>query len=162
LQFSEIPGRPNGVSTPIGGVSWTPPEFDVAVARRVLVFLEDRRVLYWPFEAETPEDCVASVLEMRRFLTEQLAVGGIGDDLRGPLRGMRAACRKFLEDTERDAAKHLGWGTHWPSGPGAWVFNQAIGEIGGVVGVHVAQIAVRYGFGVPETLDVIVPASDDV
>lgn len=29
-----------------------------------------------------------------------------------------------------------------------------------MVGVHVAQIAVRYGLDVPETLDVIVLASD--
>ena len=74
MKFSEIGARLTGISTPIFGASWTPPIADVAVARRVLVFLEDRRVLYSPYEVEMPEHCVASVLEIRRFLTEQLGL----------------------------------------------------------------------------------------
>ncbi|MGO9899683.1 MAG: DUF6650 family protein [Solirubrobacteraceae bacterium] len=160
MKFSEILSRLDGISTPIGGVSWTPPESDVAVARRVLVFLEDRRVLYEPYEAEVPNHCVQSVLEIRRFLTDQLAGGGIGEDLSGPLRAIRAACRKFLGDADD---RRRGWGFddawHGP-GPG-WEFNQTLGEMRGVIGLHVAQIAARYRLDVPDPLAKILPARDE-
>ena len=156
MKLSEIISRLNGISTPVGGVSWTPPQPDVTVARRVLVFLEDRRVLYYPSEAETPKYCVASVIEIRRFLTDQLAAGGIADDLAGPLRAMRAACRKFLSEIDADeAARERPW-----LGSAGWVFNQALGEMRGVFGIHIAQLAVRYGLDVPDPLAAILPADD--
>jgi transposase-like protein len=86
MRFSEIAGRLNGVSTPIFGVSWTPPVSDVAVAREVIIFMEDKRVLYSPSDVEVPDHCVQSVIDMRRFLTEILGRGGLNDELTGPLR----------------------------------------------------------------------------
>lgn len=159
MKFSEIISRLNGISTPVGGVSWTPPQSDVEIARRVLVFLEDRRVLYSPYEVEMPEHCVASVLEIRRFLTDQLA-SGIGDDLSGPLRAMRAACRKFVGDVDDDRLRRDRWHGPYRGGVGGWEFQQALGEMRGVIGIHIAQIAVRYGLDVPEPLAVILPAAD--
>ena len=64
--------RLNGISCPVFGVQWTAPVLDVTVARRVMRFLEDRRVLYSPFAWEKPVRCVESVLEIRRFLTTEL------------------------------------------------------------------------------------------
>ncbi|MGC2234073.1 MAG: DUF6650 family protein [Candidatus Acidiferrum sp.] len=59
-----------GDSTPLGGVSWQSSDLEVsAVSRRVIAFLEDRRVLYAPDELEVPSHCVHSILEIRRFLT---------------------------------------------------------------------------------------------
>lgn len=46
MKFKEVIGRITGFSVPIFGVSWNPPQPDVTAARKVLVFLEDRRVLY--------------------------------------------------------------------------------------------------------------------
>ncbi len=162
VKLSEIMTRLNGISTPVGGVSSTPPQPDVAVVRRVLVFLEDRRVLYSPYEAEVPEHCVDSVLEIRRFVTGQLTAGGIAEDLAGPLRAMRAACRKFLDQVGASEHKHR-HGLHLDVrlGGAGWVFNQALGEMRGVFGLHVAQLAVRYGLDVPEPLSTILPADDE-
>ena len=52
MKFSEIAGRLSGFSTPIFGVQWEPPVIDRDVARRVISFLEDRRVLYDPYERD--------------------------------------------------------------------------------------------------------------
>ncbi len=48
MTFTEIAHRLTGISSPFFGVSWVPPEADVTIAQRVLVFLEDRRVLFAP------------------------------------------------------------------------------------------------------------------
>jgi hypothetical protein len=100
MQLSEILSRLTGFSTPIGGVSWQPGTPDVEVGRRVFDFLEDRRVLFTPAAAETPDYCVESVLQIRKFLTDVLTNQGIGNDLAGHLKGMRAACRRFLDQLD--------------------------------------------------------------
>jgi hypothetical protein len=46
-------------------------------------------------------------------------------------------------------------------GPVDLQLNQAIGELRGVVGVHVAQLAVRYGLDVEDELAQILPTADD-
>jgi hypothetical protein len=45
MKFSEIANRLTGISTPFGGASWQPADMEIAAARRVIAFLEDRRVL---------------------------------------------------------------------------------------------------------------------
>ena len=72
MRFKEILSRVTGLSSPIFGVSWTPPEAQIATERRVVVFLEDRRALYAPSEMAVPQHCVQSVLDIRAFLTAQL------------------------------------------------------------------------------------------
>jgi uncharacterized protein DUF6650 len=54
VKFSEIANRLTGISTPLGGVSWQSSDLEVSAARRVIAFLEDRRVLYAPDELEVP------------------------------------------------------------------------------------------------------------
>jgi RHS repeat-associated protein len=64
MKFSEIANRLTGISTPLVGVSWQPTDLEVSAARRVIAFLEDRRVLYAPEEMEVASHCVDSVLEI--------------------------------------------------------------------------------------------------
>ena len=73
MKFSEIAGRITGFSTPIFGISWTPPQVDVEIARGVLIYLEDRRVLHVPHDIELPDYAVQSVFDIRRFLTDLLS-----------------------------------------------------------------------------------------
>jgi len=73
---------------------------------------------------------------------------------------MRAACRKFLDHIQsRDSdlvvyAWHYG---HWAS----WEFNAALGELRGVFGIHLAQIAARFRIDIEDKLASILPAKDD-
>lgn len=77
MKFSEIAKRLTGFSTPVFGVSWNPPESERVVAKRVIAQLEDRRVLYNPSEMEVPDQCVTSVVDIRRMLSRELgSLGG--------------------------------------------------------------------------------------
>ncbi len=158
MKFQEVLSRLTGISTPIFGVSWNPPEAERAVARRIIVFLEDKRVLYIPSEMEVPRHCVDSVFRIRDFLTSELGQSNSGQ-LAESLRAMRAACRKFLQTGDANSnrivlpASQLG---HHAS----WVFNGALGEMRGVFGIHIAKIAAQYGLEIEDDLASTLPVSE--
>jgi len=160
MKFREILSRVTGLSVPIFGVQWNPPESECAVARRVLAFLEDRRVLFVPSEMEVPRHCVESVLRIREFLTTELGTLNSERELALSLRAMRAACRKFMATVEADDDRIVRFGAghgHYAS----WIFNGAVGELRGVFGVHIARIAVSHGLDIEGELASILPASTD-
>ena len=120
-------------------------------------FLEDRRVLYNPSELEQPRYCVQSVIEIRRFLTSEL--GNLPEvGLAGTLAAMRAACRKFLDslDSSHGGASHIPDGM-FHGGFQEWVFVSALGELRGVTGVLIAEMAARYDLEVEDDLASIIP-----
>jgi hypothetical protein len=158
MKFSEVARRLTGISCPIFGVSWDPGVAKVTSARRVLTYLEDRRVLFVPFEVEMPEHCVDSILDIRRFLTAELGqLDDKDDDVAPHLRAMRASCREFLD---RVATLDGGPGAFRRPfyGSQEWMFNQALGELRGVFGVHVAQLSAKFGIDIEDDLAVILPA----
>lgn len=160
MHFSEILNQLTGISTPVFGVSWNPPQAERIVARRVVSFLEDRRVLYLPSEMENPRHCVESVLEIRHYLTSELGSLPSETEIAQSLRSMRAACRKFLNrvSADKDGAI-LTYGSHrnhWAS----WIFNDALGQMRGVFGIHIAQIAAKYGLDVEDDLATLIPDQD--
>jgi hypothetical protein len=160
MKFSEIVSRVTGLSCPIFGAQWNPPESECVVARRVLAFLEDRRVLYSPSEMEDPHHCIESVLRIREFLTTELSKLSSDKEISLSLSAMRAACRKFLSTVEADERRAIRFGAslgHFAS----WVFNGALGEIRGVFGVHVARIAAAHGLDVEDELASVLPAATD-
>ena len=163
MHFAEIASRLTGISTPVFGVSWNPPQPDRVVAKRVLTFLEDRRVLYVPTDVEVAEHCVSSVLDIRRFLTQILTEESDGD-FADHLRAMRAACRKFLgtvgfrDDTREFLLPHHRF---YGNGLNDWALNQALGELRGVFGIHIAQLAVKYGLDVEDQLAAVLPVEPD-
>ncbi|MCE5202788.1 MAG: hypothetical protein LLG24_00990 [Actinomycetia bacterium] len=160
MRFEEIASRVTGFSTPVFGVSWQPPEPEIVAARRVIAFLEDRRVLYVPSEMEVPHHCVMSVMEIRHFLTQELGALGDQSGLHRSLRAMRAACRKFLDEVgaqDGDIVRYGGHHNHWAS----WQFNGALGELRGVFGLQLARIATEYGLDIEDELARILPGADD-
>lgn len=112
MKFKEIASRLTGFSVPVFGVSWNPHEPEIAVARRVLAFLEDRRVLFNPYHLEVADQCVHSVVEIRHFLTEEIGKLSTDSKLADHLRAIRAACRKFLNDMHPASRRVLR--PHWP------------------------------------------------
>jgi hypothetical protein len=162
MKPSEIATRITGFSSPIFGISWDPPQADIVIARRIMTFLEDRRVLYNPSEVEVPAHCIESVLDIRRHLTDIMMEHGQADELQKNLRAMRAACRRFLErmqiSPQDEDSRILREVARQRIGYADFRFNQALGELRGVFGIHVAQIAVKYGLEVEDQLASIFPS----
>jgi hypothetical protein len=154
--------RITGIKVPWFGVSWKPTTAEADVAQRVISFLEDRRVLYNPYEMEVAEHCVDSVLRIREFLTQVLTELPNKKGLSQHLRAMRAACRKFVDITDPSAGG-LDHPPHmFSGGPDIWRFASALGELRGVIGLHVAIIAKKNKLGVEGELAAILPAAEEL
>lgn len=149
IKFSKILKRLTGISTPVFGVSWNPPDSDREIVRRLTAFLEDRRVLYNPYDLEMPMYVDESLVEIRRELTRLLQT--IDDDSGIPphLRAMRAACRKYL-----DASSLRRVPTRRAMQVGSFA---GLGELRAIFGIHIGQLAVKYGVDVEEELASILP-----
>lgn len=158
VKFLDIVNRLTGISTPVFGISLNPPETERVVAKRIVAFLEDRRVLYSPSEVEVPQYCVDSVIEIRHILSGELGTLDRRSSLAQSLSAMRAACWKFLDTVQADERNFIRYGadrSHYAS----WVFIAAIGELRGVFGVHLAALAAAYGVDVEAQLAAILPAA---
>ena len=130
-----------------GGVQWNTTEREVDRVRRVIVELEPRRVLFSTYTNEVPEQCVASVIQIRDMLTSVLSEPGNSRELAGSLRLMRGACVTFLirvgasedpadlEDGRRRLFRHEHWHMH------DYHFGEALGELHAVMGIQAAILA---------------------
>jgi hypothetical protein len=128
------------------------------MARRLITFLEDRRVLFALPEMENPAHCVESVLKIREYLTTELAAAPESGELAQHLPALRGACRKFL-NTVTPLLEHPTW---LPSAAHAghyatWVFYSALGELRAQFGIHIALIAAKFNLDVEDELASIFP-----
>ena len=93
-----------------------------------------------------------------------MAPGGLNDELMSSLRTIRAACRKFTNSLgghtvgSRLILPPTSFGMEYMHDAG---FNQALGELRGVVGIEVAKIAAAHGLDVEDGLASILPVADD-
>jgi hypothetical protein len=142
-------------------VVWQGAGQDKHVARNVVSFLEDRRVLFGDRQAEDEVFCIQSANEARRFLTDQLARVELQESLAASLRAMRLAFRRFVDA----AGPHGAHFKHWTPRPflEADPFSVALGELRSKVGLHVALMSFYYELDIEDELAAIVRqfASDE-
>jgi hypothetical protein len=149
--------RLTGISVPFGGLQWETVDGDKQIARRVIVFLENRRVLFNAHFVEDERDCVRSALAIREFVTEQLAEARPGATVEGLLRSIRAACRRFVDRAGRDGVNF-----HRREGGPTFVLridamSLALGDLRTTVGFAVAALAERFDLVVEDDLAQILP-----
>ncbi len=152
LKGKAIASRLTGISTPIGGISWKPPTDEKDKAKRLLVFLEDRRALYHPYDMEVGDYVVESILEIRERLTEDLEEVSKSSILGEGLTAMRSACRRFLDNIQKPRGRR-----HW-LGPD---FINGLGELRALFGIHVARLACAYDLTAEKELASILPPEPD-
>lgn len=150
-----IMNKLTGISCPVFGISWNPDESERDIARRIITFLEAKRVLYSPYELETIYPVVDSVIDIRNMLTNEIPKMKKNSKLEECARAMRNACNKFLSRCKDDDEfrRHANMRGHICN----WIFLSSIGELRGVFGVMIGQIAKAYGVDVEEQLAEIIP-----
>ena len=144
IKFKELASRLTGVSIPIFGISWNPPESESKIIRDVLVYLEDRRALYNPFAHEIEHEVANSVRDIRKELTSAIQRLSANSNAAPLLRAMRSACREYLDATQ----KHM---------PPMFSFLTSLGKLRSLFGVNVAYLAIEYGIDIEGELASIVP-----
>jgi len=155
MKFPDLLNRLTGISCPVFGVSWNPAETQRSIARRLIIFLEPRRVLYSAYQYESVCPCITSVIEIRNYLTSELHKIDDSSALSSYVRGMRNACNKFLTRCPNDAGFRCQ--ACRAGNIENWIFTAAIGELRGTFGIMVGQIAKAYGIDVEDDLAQIIP-----
>lgn len=152
---AETARRITGISVPFGGVQWADPgPSEAEIVRRFLIFLEDRRVLYNPFQLEAEQQVENSVHQIREECTRTLQALPADAAAATPIRAIRAACRRF-QDEEQEEFPHFDAGWHQRLGhPG---FFLALGAFRVGVGYQVAILAGRHGIDIEGDLAAILP-----
>jgi hypothetical protein len=159
MTFKEIANRINGFSFPIFGISWTPAKLEIDIAKKTIIYLEDRRVLYVVYELESPQHCIESIIKIREFLTLQLFDLSETSELSIVLRAMRSACRKFLHDVQQ---QYYFEKTHGRIkrifGMSEQIhFYNATGELRATLGILIAKILIMHGLDCKSDLLKIIP-----
>jgi uncharacterized protein DUF6650 len=147
---------PTVLGTGGGGATWAAEPGEKELAASILRYLEDRRVLYNPYDAESPRACAESVREVRGHLRDVIEQCHTSE-LRDPLRAIQAACRQFLTEAETVAGSNGRIVTSLLGGPSSWLFNQALGSFRAHVGVSVAVIIKTFDVAIDEHLAKILP-----
>jgi hypothetical protein len=157
VRWNEIASRLNQVGFGTFAVGWTPSDADSTVARRVIRFLEDRRMLFNDCAEEDLSHCLQSAEQIRAFLTTEL--GKLSDD--SPLlpyfRAMRKAAREFMDRFPHGAIHSRDW--HDLSLRDANLFIR-LGQVRRDIGFQVALIAARWEIDVEDDLSKVLPTFD--
>lgn len=152
---AETARRITGISLPFGGLQWADPgPTEGELVRRFLIFLEDRRVLYNPFQLEVESQVERSIHEIREECTRTLQNLGAGSFASTAIRAIREACRRFHDEQQMEFPHFDGmWNGHRGQ-PGFFV---ALGAFRAQVGYQIALLAGHYGIDVEGDLASILP-----
>jgi hypothetical protein len=153
LKGGQLIARLIGISTPIGGVGWNPPEEERNRARRVLAHLAEQPALWDPYDIAIGSFVVQSIIDVRERLTRDLAGLPTDSVLQEGLRAMRAACRMFLDENQ---SPRSGYGPPYEA-----QLHSTLGELRALFGIHIARIACAYDLEVDTRLEGILPPEPD-
>jgi hypothetical protein len=138
-------------------IGWKATPVDRNAVRAFLAFLEDRRVLFNPFHLEVEYQVKQSIFDIRTECTQ--AIGRLSDNSPAiaPIKGIRAACRRFLDEPLVTGRHFHQRDFRWPESP---EFFTALGDFRATVGALVANLAVLYKLNLAQELASIIPAED--
>ena len=144
--------RPSGVSAFGFGLAIETGPSDPELARGVLAFLEDRRILWEDMRFEIPDECMRSAEKTRDYLTSAIQVPGVGADYAQLLAEVRQLFTAFMMQDNRYRYMH-----RVPYGPDE--LSLALGNLRSAVGERIAEMSVAFDLGVGPNLRSIVPDS---
>ena len=151
FSFKDIFRRINGFSTPIFGLSWTPGDYESEKVKKLLIFLENRSVLYAPYNYENPTYCAKSVIEIRKELTTFLAHYQDNKELENLVRSFRQASILFC-----NVIGHPNYSTLHGVVQKS-ILREQLADLRKKAGLAIGALAVSYGYDVDENLATIIP-----
>lgn len=129
-------------------------EEDLLNAKRVLIFLEDRRVLYTNYEDEQLRSSKASVEAIRMKLSDFSERVRPDSQLASYILTMRASCRKFLSSIDKINVEAVPAHIHWGSIEREdIVFLRSLEELRSVFIDTIEKIAFEYKISIPGDLN---------
>ena len=157
IRLAKILNHLTGISTPVFGISWNPPQIERDTVQRLVTYLEDKRVLATPVSQASwalgvdvaVGRAVASVLEIRSRLGDTLEKLERDSELFKTLSIMREACRDFLEQMEN------------PTYEQKVKILDHIHQIRSVFGDQLTKLCVQYGIDIESDLVIILPFGRD-
>ena len=149
LKGQELAARLIGIPTPIAGKNWKPPVIERDKARQLLVYLAGERSLHYSYDREIGSFVTESILDIRERLSRDIKDLSEDSILRQILGGMKAACRKFLDENQSPSA---GYGRPYEA-----QLYCTLGELRALFGIHIAQIACAYDLEVDASFGDILP-----
>jgi hypothetical protein len=154
-----IAHRITGISMPFGGMQWADPgPSDVAIVRRFVLSLEDRRVLYNPMDLEVVSQVETSVHAIREECTKTLQALPPDVFAATPLRLIRAAARRFQDD-QHEEFRFLD--ERWRARGATPGFFTALGAFRATVGQQVALLVAYYDIAVEGDLAAVLPELEE-
>lgn len=133
----------NGISTPIGGISWDNNTTAKDRFRYLLLFLESKRILTNPFYMELKAECIESVLEIKHTLVEITKDVTFKDQDYEIIRDLLAACNEYLDAVRPDSVPYLIYkdGGRWA----AATFDMAMKKFRKAFKTGISQIEKKHG-----------------
>lgn len=98
MEFKRILKCITGISVPIFGIQWKPVTDEVDIAQNIIVFLEDKRVLFNPIDMKAEIYCVQSVNEIRTEITRILQQTPSTYKIVKQLKELRKISQRFINE----------------------------------------------------------------
>jgi hypothetical protein len=142
-----------GLGTPLvaGSISWEYIASNRDLARRVLVFLEPRRVLYESPAREDYEQCRLSAQDIKNFLTLEIMNVKSGGELESSFKAMRSACLAFGNAAGINSA-------NFQRNPD--LFQACLQAFKDAMGTQIGWLAETFEIPIDPALEAIVPFRD--
>jgi hypothetical protein len=152
LTAQEVSRRIPGLSIPLFGRSWNPPESERKIIQRLVLFLEDRPALYDPLDLELFAWATDSILGIRNELAKSLQKLDNQSKAVPHLKAMRAACIDYLIQIQYpEEPEKLPWVNYF-----TW-----LGELRDIFGSQIAQLSVMYGVDLEGDIVLILPFPEE-
>nr|WP_321526635.1 DUF6650 family protein [uncultured Cohaesibacter sp.] len=151
MKFERICKSITGLSCPIFGIQWNPPTIEADQAKNIVLFLEDKRVLFNPVCMEDAGHCAQSVINIRSELTKTLQTLPNDSKLAKSLKQMRKACQECSNKLGQPEFSKFDTPVQTS------ILERELFKLREKCGSSLAEIAVTYGLDVDDGLASIIP-----
>ncbi|MBA0197656.1 hypothetical protein H4F51_13245 [Pectobacterium brasiliense] len=151
MKFERIYKNIIGLSCPIFGLQWNAQPIEIDEAKNIILFLENKRVLFNPASMEDIAHCSQSVIQIRSELTRVLQKLSSDSNLAKSVKNMRRACQGFS-----DKLGHPQF-SQFERPVQVSMLERELFKLREKCGVSIAEIAVAYGIDVDDGLAGIIP-----